>query len=196
MLTIDRPAKTHAEVLAYVRQKIIEMQAVDLLTPDGAQQYETQMLLLLGEVERLREQAEKEAHEYIEKYHYALGRRQGITALRSMLEQLMHASIVRAKADLQRQHDLTPAEPRYVDALTQVQRPGPSPQALAAARASRITPQDVPMPEWPCACGAFFRSQRARAEHAPHCPTQKPADASVAEADPATPGNAPAESAE
>ena len=160
MLRIEQHAQTHAEAVNSLRLKIVELQNVGELTHEGAELYQKQMLRLLNEIERYREKCEIQAQQWLEKYHYALGRREAFTMLRSMLESLVNASITRARNAQEIEREISePREPE-VSAPTTVQPVELPPTALRV---------DLNPPSFACECGREFPSMRSRAAHKRHC---------------------------
>jgi hypothetical protein len=169
VLTIDKPAQTHAEIVAALRLKIVELQGLGVLSEDGAQLYQGQMLQLLATIEEQRDKCENQANQWLQKYHYALGRREAFTMLRSLLDQLMNASISRAKSAIELEQELAEIESTRIIAPDPVEPTVTEP--TTKERPAGVAPPQVEgvLPEHMCICGRTFNSVRARAGHRGRC---------------------------
>jgi hypothetical protein len=167
MLRIEKPAQTHAEIVASIRTKIVELQQLGVVNGDGAELYQTQVLQLLTTIEQYRDKCETQADTFLQKYHYALGRREAFTMLRSMIESLLNASIRRAKDELEFEASIDddrrvpePVEPVVAD-------------AAEALKPITVAAPDVPAPTHGCVCGKTFTSGKALGGHKGRCAEYK-----------------------
>lgn len=174
MLTIEPSAQSHAEIVASLRQKIVAMRALGILGKEGSDLYEGQIVLLLGEVERQRDKCEKQAEQWLQKYHYALGRREAFTMLRSLVEQLINASIQRAQTEVELEEAEREGRGNYVrvapvEPVEPVEAPAAPPLPDLPRASLKFDLQGGADARWVCGCGRDFKSKRARATHQRAC---------------------------
>jgi len=92
-------AESNNEIFMAVRRKIREAVEAGALDPAREELVQGTLLQLMAECERKKQQHEAAAARLMEQYHRELGQRDGMTALSSMIQGLLQATILRAQRD-------------------------------------------------------------------------------------------------
>lgn len=96
-------APSSTEIFTALRRKIKEAVDIGALSSGSVELIQGTLLQLLSECERQRQSHEAAAARLMEQYHRELGQRDGLTAMSSMVQDLIHAQILRAQRDVAQQ---------------------------------------------------------------------------------------------